>query len=149
MNSNMKAPWHLWLVGSIAVLWNAFGVMDYTMTQLQNRSWFSCMGFDEVTTDAMLEFLGNAPSWADASWACGVWGGLLGSFLLLARSKWSVTAFALSIVGVLGSMLYQAGVDYPAELTDMGNSPIMFVVLTIAVGLLIYARWLRKRGVTE
>lgn len=145
MNTKLKTPAHLWLVGGMATLWNSFGAMDYTMTQLQNRTWFSFMGFDEATTDAMLELLGNAPVWADASWASGVWGGLLGSLLLLARSKWSVTAFALSIVGVLGSMLYQLGADYPAELTNMGNSPIMFVVLTVAVGLLVYARWLRAR----
>lgn len=31
------APIHLWAVGGLAVLWNGFGALDYTMSQLRNR----------------------------------------------------------------------------------------------------------------
>nr|WP_137676620.1 hypothetical protein [Parerythrobacter lutipelagi] len=142
-----KTPWHLWLAGSLAVFWNAFGAVDYTMTQLGNQAWFAFMGFDDATTDAMLEFLGAAPAWADAVWALGVWCGLLGSLLLLARSKWSVWAFLASITGVIGSMIYQANVDYPSSLADVASSPIMYIVLAVALGLLGYAWAMSKRSV--
>lgn len=147
MENVEKAPWHLWLIGGVAVLWNAFGAVDYTMTQLGNRAWFAFMGFDGDTTDVMLEFLGNAPAWADAAWALGVWPGLLGSLLLLLRRKWSVWSFVVSIAGVIASMIYQANVDYPASLTDVANSPIMYFVLSVALGLLGYAWAMSKRGV--
>lgn len=34
----IKAPWHLWAVGSIMTLWNSIGCFDYTMTQTQNEN---------------------------------------------------------------------------------------------------------------
>ncbi|MHA6334338.1 hypothetical protein ACXYL9_11715 [Qipengyuania sp. CAU 1752] len=139
-------PWHLWVVGIAATLWNGFGAIDYTMTQTANQGWFASMGIDQATTDAMLELLGQAPAWADAAWAFGVWGGLAGSLLLLFRSRWAVMAFAVSIAGVLVSMIYQSGVDYPPQLEEMGNSPMMGVVLLIAAMLLWYAWVMRKRG---
>lgn len=33
----VATPWHLWVVGVVAVLWNAFGCWDYTMTHLKGR----------------------------------------------------------------------------------------------------------------
>ena len=141
-----KTPWHLWIVGLFGLLWNAFGATDYTMTQMQNRNWFASMGFDAETTDAMLQFVESAPFWADAAWAFGVWGGLAGSILLLLRNRWAVLAFAVSILGAIASMIYQAGVEYPPELSEMGNSPIMYVVLAIAAALLWYSWSMRKNG---
>ncbi|WP_416831157.1 MAG: hypothetical protein ACMUJI_13845 [Erythrobacter sp.] len=153
MNSRLggppKTPWHLWVVGAIAVFWNAFGATDYTMTQLGNIEWITSMGFDEATAKTMLDFLGAAPAWADAAWALGVWGGLAGALLLLARSRFAIFAFAASIVGVIGSMIYQAGADYPPELAEMGNSPMMYIVLSIAVLLLAYSVWVQRSGVLK
>lgn len=147
LGGRVTTPWHVWAVGVLAVLWNGFGATDYTMTQLRNRSWFEAMGFDAGTTEVVLEFLAAAPAWSDAAWALGVWGGLAGSLLLLMRSGWSVVVFALSLVGVIGSMIFQAQYQYPPELAEMANSPIMWVVFAIAVFLLIYAWVMRKRGV--
>jgi hypothetical protein len=142
-----KTPWHLWVVGAITLFWNAYGATDYTMTQMGNRGWIANMGFDEATIDIMLQFLSSAPAWADAAWALGVWGGVIGSILLLARSRWSIPLYAVSLAGVIGSMIYQAKAEYPPELAEMGNSPIMYIVLTIAVALLLYSIAMRRRGV--
>lgn len=140
-------PWHLWVVGVVALLWNAMGATDYVMTQIENRGWFAMMGFDERMTDAALAFFDSAPWWTDAAWALGVWGGLIGSILLLARNRWAVTAFGISIVGVVASMVYQARTTWPEALAEMENSPMMWVVLVIALALLFYAAAMKKRGV--
>ena len=29
----MKTPWHIWVVGIFALLWNAFGALDYVLTR--------------------------------------------------------------------------------------------------------------------
>ena len=34
-------PWHLWLVGVLATIWNSGGAVDYTMTQTRNESYMS------------------------------------------------------------------------------------------------------------
>ena len=36
-----KAPVHLWIVGGLSLLWNAFGAFDYLMTQLQVEAYMS------------------------------------------------------------------------------------------------------------
>jgi hypothetical protein len=141
------APWHLWVVGVVSLLWNAMGATDYTMTQLENRGWYEIMGFDERMTDAAIAFFDSTPWWADVAWAFGVWGGLVGSLLLLARNRWAVTAFGVSIAGVVASMIYQARTTWPESLAEMENSPMMWVVLAIALGLLFYASAMKKRGV--
>ena len=142
-----RAPWHLWVVGIVGLLWNGFGATDYTMTQLKNRAWFDSMGFGDKTADALLAFMETSPAWADAAWACGVWGAVIGCVLLLLRNRIAVAAFAISLLGVVVSMIWQAQADYPPELAEMGNSPMMYIVLAIAVALLAYAWTMRKRGV--
>jgi hypothetical protein len=142
-----KTPWHLWVIGALATLWNAFGANDYTQTQMGNRGYFEMMGFDAATTDAALAFFAGAPVWADAAWALGVWGGLAGSILLLLRSRWAIAAFVASLLGLAGSTIYQTQVEFPPELAEM-NSPAMFAVIwAVALLLLWYAWTMRKRGV--
>lgn len=81
MDRSTRAPAHLWIAGVLAALWNGFGALDYTMTQLRQPAWM------EQTTVEQRAFLEAAPYWFDATWALDVWGGLTGGALLLARSR--------------------------------------------------------------
>ena len=36
-------PWHLWVVGVLSLLWNAFGATDFVMTMLNRDAWFDMM----------------------------------------------------------------------------------------------------------
>ena len=38
MNSSVKTPVHLWVVGILAVLWNSAGAFDYSATQFRVES---------------------------------------------------------------------------------------------------------------
>ena len=70
MTNQANTPWHLWLVGIVAVLWNGLGATDYTMTQLGNRAWYTSMGLSESQTDATLAFMESAPMWSHAAVGC-------------------------------------------------------------------------------
>lgn len=142
-----KTPWHLWVVGVLATLWNAFGANDYTQTQMGNRDYFAMMGFDPATTDAALRFFGDMPAWASAAWALGVWGGLAGSILLLLRSRWAIAAFAASVVGLVGSTIFQWQVAMPVELAELNNPAMFAVIWAVALLLLWYAWRMRQRAV--
>jgi hypothetical protein len=72
-NSTNKTPVHLWIIGVIALVWNLIGAMDYVMTQMQNENYMSTF------TPEQLDFFYSIPSWAVATWAIGVWGGVVGS----------------------------------------------------------------------
>lgn len=140
-------PWHLWVVGIVGVLWNGFGATDYTMTQMGNRAWLTGQGLTEAQTDAMLAYMDTYPVWGDALWAFGVWGGLLGSLLLLLRRRWAVPAFLISLVGALTSFVLNSGRELPPELAEMDQGAIMYIVVAIAVFLLWYAARMRRNGV--
>lgn len=149
MDSVARTPWHLWVVGVLGVAWNGFGATDYTMTQLENRSWFTSMGFDAGQTEAMLAYLDAAPAWTHAAWAIGVWGGVAGSILLLLRKRLAVEAFMLSFVGAFLGLVNHLTVEVPDELAEMAASPVMYFVVLIAAALVWYAWSMRKRGVLQ
>lgn len=135
-------PRHLWIVGGLATLWNAFGCFDYLMTQTRNEWWLA--GF----TDPQRIYFDSFPVWMEATWAFGVWGGLAGSLLLLLRSRWAVTAFAVSLAGLAISTVYQYVLSTPPPEMMSGAMVALNVVLwAVAIGLLIYAMRMRGRGV--
>ena len=109
-------PWHLWLVGIVAVLWNAYGAYDYVMTNTQGEAYLRSAGM----TDAQITYFNAMPDWMTAVWAIGVWGGVLGSLLLLLRSKWSLHVFLASLAAVVVSVIYTFGLSEGAEAYGMG-----------------------------
>jgi hypothetical protein len=138
-----RTPWRLWVVGVVSLLWNAFGCLDYTMTQLQGETWLRSMKM----TDAQIAYFNAMPAWTHATWAIGVWGGLIGAILLLLRIRWALHAFVLSFAGFLGGLVYSYGLTDSAAV--MGeNSWIMQVVIGAGCVFFIWYAWtMGKRGV--
>lgn len=137
------APWHMWAVGLISLLWNCYGGYDYTMSHLGGLEFFQSMGLD---AEAFTWFQAM-PVWATAAWAIGVWLSVIGSILLLARSRHAATAFLVSLIGAAISFAYQFTSDRPASLegTEM---VVMPVVILIAIVLQwYYARLMTAAGV--
>ncbi len=134
---SVPTPTHLWIVGLLSLLWNAFGAADYTMTELGSLAWFEMMGLGPEE----LAWTQSFPAWSVAAWAVGVWGSVLGSLLLLARSRHAVTAFLLSIVGALISFAYQfTAAGKPASM-EGGAAAVM----PVAILILIAAQWYYAR----
>jgi hypothetical protein len=132
-----KTSRSLWIVGIVSLLWNAIGGADYTMTHLRLVT----------LTPEMTAYVDAFPAWATACWAFGVWGAVTGSILLLLRSRWAVTAFGLSLLGLIGTRIYQYGVSVPpGGMTgaDLGLTAALFIV---ALALLWYARQMQAKGV--
>lgn len=128
-------PWHFWAVGAVGLLWNSFGALDYTMTQLRNPSW---IGQIDAETLAKID---AAPIWATSCWALGVWGSFVGAVLLLLRSRHAATAFAVSLVAAVISFSWQYSVGLIV-------SPVLPGVILAAVAFFWwYAARIRDRGV--
>ena len=145
MAGTAKAPWHLWLVGVVALLWNGFGGYDFIMTTTQGEKYFRASGFDQ----GMIDYYNAMPTWMYGPWVLGVWGAVLGSILLLARSRWAVLAFGLSVIGAVFGLIYGKFINPPpappAGLEAMAVMP--WIITAIAVFLLWYAWTMRKKGV--
>ena len=137
-----RAPAHVWIVGILALLWNAFGCVDYTMTNLKNPSWMAMMTADQIA------YMDGLPGWLTAFWAFGVWGGLAGSILLLMRSRYAVWAFALSTVGAVVGLGYQMVLTQMPDSMKVGGMPVIqCVIIVIAASLLWYSWNAEKKGV--
>src|SRR5690606_17681300 len=136
-------PWHLWVVGIIALLWNGFGAYDYLMTQIGGVGYLTSMGMTQPQIDYFLAM----PAWMSAVWAIGVWGALLGSILLLLRLRWAVWAFAASLAAVAVSIVYAYLLSNGAEVMGTGPAIMNFVIFIAAIGFLVYAARMKKAGV--
>jgi hypothetical protein len=138
-----STPWHLWAVGIVSLLWNGFGGYDYVMSMTGNLDYFQMMGFgaEEVAwVDAM-------PAWAKAAWAIGVWVSVLGSLLLLLRSRYAELAFLASFAGAVVSFAYQFSADKPASM-ESGSAAVMpFVIIILIVAQWYYAKRQAAAGV--
>ena len=137
-----QTPWHLWLVGILALLWNAVGAFDYLMTQTQNA------GYMSQFTPEQLEFFYGLPTWVVASWALAVWGGVLGTILLLLRKKLAVGVFLVSflcmMITSIHNYLLSNGLEVMGDPFSMVFSALIFV---FALCLFLYARAMAQRGV--
>jgi hypothetical protein len=131
-----STPWHFWVVAVVSLLWNGFGAFDYTMSHVQGEPYYRQMGM----TDAQIAYMDTYPSWMHAVWAIGVWGSALGAVLLLLRSKWAFHAFAVSILGAIGNVLYSAMNPSP----EMGLT--MPVVIVVICAVFIWYAWTMTKG---
>ena len=145
-----RTPWHLWLAGVVALLWNGYGAYDYVMTQTGGEAYLreaaAAMKWDAAKTEAFIGFYETVPVWMTAAWAIGVWGGVLGAILLLLRRRWAVWAFAASLLGAIAGVIfhYTSGVG---EIMGQEGTIMNAVILVGAVLFLVYSRWMAKRGV--
>jgi hypothetical protein len=138
MATTARTPAHLWIVAILSTLWNAFGCYNYLMAQTGRLT--------QLTPEMRAWMEGFAP-WMHAAWAVGVWFSLLGSLLLLARSRHAELAFWLSLAGLAVNSFAQIVLNPPPGGFGTSEIAIMAMIWAILIGLLVYTRRMRARGV--
>ena len=135
-------PWHLWVVGALAVLWNGAALYDFVMSLTQGEAYYRASGMNSELVDYYV----SMPGWVFAPWSLGIGGAVAGTILLLFRSRWAVLAFALSLLGALVSNAASLLLSDGAFLEDMmWLAPVL--ILAVCILLLWYASAMRRRGV--
>jgi hypothetical protein len=143
------APWHLWVVGLVSLLWNGGGGgYDYIQTKRLDADYIGMMsdmvGVDPVIVEA---YFMAFPLWMNVAWAIGVWGAVAGSVLLLLRSRHAYPAFLISLAGIVISMVYQFAFPLPGEVDTMIPTIMAVIVPVITIALAWYARKQAAAGV--
>ena len=128
-----KTPWHVWLVGLIAVLFNFVGVFDFVMSMAQGARYQASAG---MTPDQIAHYQ-QMPSWMIVVWAVGVFGAFLASILLLLRRKQASLVFVLSLAAFVVSLLYTYVLTNGGAL--MGQP--MAITSAVIAGLLVFFSW--------
>jgi hypothetical protein len=140
-SNTVKTPLHLWIVGLIALLWNAMGAFDYSATELRLEFYMSQF------TQEQLDYFYGFPAWVIAAWAIAVWSSLLGSIGLLLRKRWAVPLFGIALLGLAVTTLYNAVLSNGFEIMGDGAAAFTAVIWVIAVLLLLYSLKMAGRGV--
>jgi hypothetical protein len=141
-NEIVETPKHLWVIGAVTVLWNSMGAMDFVMTQTKNESYMAAF------TPEQLVFFYGFPTWVVAAWAVAVWGGVIGSILLLLRRGEAVWAFLASFIAMLITTIHNYGLSNGMEVIgDTFSLVFSAVIFFVALALFFYARSMKQQGV--
>ena len=133
-----KAPWHLWVVGVLAVLWNGSGAAVIMAAQYGA---YPDLPADEVAYYAAQKL------WFVAVTDLALLGGVLGGVALLLRSRWATALFALSLLAIAITNGYDLAAGTSRIFTNTGTIVVTCLIWILAILQLWYAAVMRGRGV--
>lgn len=131
-----------WIVALASLTWNSFGGVDYLMSKLRNMEYLTGAMGSEDGAIQMLAMLDAMPIWAHFLWGLGVWSSILGSVLLLARSRHAAPVFMVSLIAAALSFAYQLTLTMPEALNTTA-SKVMPLVILVVIALQWW--WARKQ----
>ena len=136
-----KTPVWFWIVGVVALIWNSFGAVDYTLTQMGNEAYLAAF------TEEQLAFYLGFPVWYEAVWAIAVWTAVVGSLALLIRSKYAAPVFLASLAFFVISAIYLYGFTPAYDLMGgIGGGIFTAVIFASLVAFWRVADWGVKAG---
>jgi len=142
-DTKSKTPWHLWLVGAVAVLFNSVGVFDFVMSMAQGPAYMASAGM----TQAQIDHYQRMPGWMTAVWAIGVFGAFAASVLILLRNRLSAPVFAVSLAAFLLSLVYTYVLSDGGKVMGQQMAVTSAVIAVLLALFMLYAWWQTKRGV--
>ena len=143
MTTPGKNPWHLWLVGILALLWMSGGMWDFIATQSGYEPYLSQFSPQER------EFFTDIPGWAVFFWGLSIGTGVLGTICLLLRSRFTVPLYWISLVSFIIVSLQNYVLATPTMAQVVGGFAVGFsvVIFAVIVLLLVYTMRMRTVGV--
>ncbi len=122
------------IVAVLAVIWDAMGVMAYINTMTITAEGMAKM------TEAEQAIHNATPAWANGAFAIAVFGGLIGSLLLLLKKSLALPVLILSLVAILVQM-YNAFFIMDSYAVFGPGGTIMPIMIIVIAMLLV---WLAK-----
>jgi hypothetical protein len=134
-----NAPKWFLEVAIFAIVWNLLGVFAYITQMMMTPEALAILSSEE---QALFK---NTPAWATAAFAFAVWGGLVGSVLLLLKKQMSKIVLIISLIGILVQMIHSLFISNNYEVYGPGGLIMPIMVLLIGVGLV----WLSDKGIKK
>ncbi|MET0580623.1 MAG: hypothetical protein ABWX88_00320 [Pseudoxanthomonas sp.] len=139
MNATAPRPLGFWIVSVLALLWNLLGV---AMFFLQINMPAEALAAMPVEQRALYE---STPAWVNGAFGVAVFGGALGSLLLLLKKRLALPLLVLSLLGVVVQMGYTYLMT-PA-LSVYGPSGVILPVLLVLIALFLV--WFARRSIAR
>jgi hypothetical protein len=136
-----RVPGWFWAVAILGLAWNIFGVVQFLATAQGTIGSLMSSGLTQQQAELYL----NLPIWMTSAFAIGVFGGALGSVLLLLRNKAAAPVFAISLAGYV--VLYIGDITQGVFAVFGARQVIILTtVVLIASALLWLAQHIRRRS---
>lgn len=140
MTQNAKPTKWLKTISIFAIVWNLLGIAAYLMQVFMTDE------HKALLPEAEQALYANIPAWYTAAFALAVFGGFLGSVLLLMKKKLAVSLLFLSLIAVFVQMYYNFFISHSMEVYGPGSAVMPILVILIAIFLVGYARKLHANG---
>ncbi|MEO9571947.1 MAG: hypothetical protein ABJH82_07075 [Polaribacter sp.] len=141
MTDNNKPVKSFWVIGSIALIWNALGVMAYLEQAFMTDEMKAALPEDQ---QALYE---NTPIWVTTAFAIAVWGGLLACILLLMKKALAKNIFILSLIGIIVQMIYNFFISNAIDVYGPGKMIMPLLVIVFGVFLVWYSKKCADDGI--
>lgn len=139
-NDSTKIPVWFWVIGAIALVWNLMGCGAYLMQVMRTPEALA------VLEEGERSLYENMPAWVTAAFAFAVWGGALGSLLLLLRKKIATPVLIVSVAGIVVQMTYNVFISNAMEVNGPGAVAMSIMTLIIGLGLVYFSRLSTQKG---
>lgn len=133
-----KTPWHLWVVGILALLWNGAGAYTIIMAQAGRLA-------DVDPQEAA--YYAAQPLWLVISTDLALLAGIAAAIALLARSRTAVWLFGLALVVIILNNIYDVAAGTSLILVGRDWMILTLVIVVIAILQYVYAWAMRRKMV--
>ncbi len=128
--------WSFWAIGAVALIWHVLSGINF----------FAQMNPDvlDAYRESERALVEGRPAWVTGAFAIAVFGGAIGSLLLLLRRSAAFYVFVASLLGAIVTMTHILGVDI-----DFGVGVILGIIVLppVVAGLLIwYSKHAESKG---
>ena len=140
MNVAASRPLGFWIVSVLALLWNLLGMAIFFMQINMPAETLAAMPAEQR---ALYE---STPAWVNSAFAVAVFGGALGSAMLLMRKRLALPLLALSLLGVVVQMGYTYLVTPAFRVYGASGAILPALLVLIALFLVWFSRRSLVRG---
>ena len=123
-----------WVIGVIALIWNAMGVMAYLGRALATDEMIATLPAEQQA-----EFLVEYPAWYTAAFALAVFCGALGALMLLFKKRLAYPLFIISAAAAITQHIYLfMNVEIPSMIM-----PVMVILVCL------FLIWHAKKSIDD
>jgi len=133
-----KTPWHVWVVGILALLWNASGAVTIMLAQA---------GRLPDISSAEAAYYAAQPLWFVIVTDIALLGAIAAAIALLFRSRMAVWLFTISLAAIVITNAYDFATGMSSSFMNTGALVVTCLIVVLAILELVYARAMAKRGV--
>jgi hypothetical protein len=137
-NLEKRTPWHLWLVGILALLWNGAAAIGVMMAQANK--------LPDISPEEAAYYAAQ-PMWLVIATDVALLSAVAASILLLLRQRAAVWLFAVSIVAIFVTNIYDLAAPTSRILASRGALFMTIIIAGLAILQFVYAFAMKRRVV--